>query len=152
MAGVTFGTENSAGFGEAVFACGGLWAALLPELLNLDEILENQEFRRCGVGMGDVDCFSSVLVLREFDLRGVAGASLSDCPPLTVEGVGGWFAAGVGVGESRPGLDNDLGRDAAFFVSLSGEQVLSAVHLRNVPPPILSSDVAGRFGWYSGYG
>jgi hypothetical protein len=34
-------------------------------------MLENQEFRRCGVEMGDVGGFSSELNLAEFDRVGV---------------------------------------------------------------------------------
>ena len=49
MTGLARGTDSSAGFGEAVLACGGLCVAALPDE-NLDEMLENQEPLRCGAG------------------------------------------------------------------------------------------------------
>ena len=42
MTGLALGTDSSAGLGEVVLACGGLWVARLPDE-NLDEMLENQE-------------------------------------------------------------------------------------------------------------
>lgn len=42
LAGLALGTDSSAGLGEVVLACGGLWVARLPDE-NLDEMLENQE-------------------------------------------------------------------------------------------------------------
>jgi hypothetical protein len=73
LAGVILGTENSAGAGEAAVACGGLWCAALAPELNLDEMLENQELRRCGVGVEGGVLFSSELVLVEFDRASVTG-------------------------------------------------------------------------------
>ncbi len=91
------GTENSAGFGEAAVACGGLWAALPPEL-NLDEMLENQELRRCGVGVEGGVLFSSELVPAEFDRASADGL------PLIAGDEGGLGAgAGIGIGAEAGG-------------------------------------------------
>lgn len=61
MAGFAFGIENSAGFGERLFAWGGLWTRSLDE--NLDEMLENQEPLRCGGAPAGEGGFSSELDL-----------------------------------------------------------------------------------------
>jgi hypothetical protein len=49
LTGLALGTDSSAGLGEVVLACGGLWVARLPDE-NLDEMLENQEPLRCVRG------------------------------------------------------------------------------------------------------
>jgi len=121
------GTENSAGLGEAAVACGGLcWAALPPEV-NLDEMLVNQELRRCGVGVEGGVPFSSELVLAEFDRVSVACFPCSVWLPLVAGDEGGLGAgagvgteAGAGEGESRPPeLDSDRVREIAFLATLS---------------------------------
>jgi hypothetical protein len=96
---MTLGTENSAGFGEAVFACGGLWWATPPPDVNLDEMLENQELRRCGLGVADGGLFSSELDLAELARTRVGGLLSSVWLPLTAGDEGG-LGAGLGAGES----------------------------------------------------
>ena len=122
------GTENSAGLGETAVACGGLWWAVPPPEVNLDEMLVNQELRRCGVGVEGGVPFSSGLALAEFDRVNVVCFPCSVWLPLGAgdEGVLGTGAgvgteAGAGEGESRPPeLDSDLVLDIAFLATLSG--------------------------------
>ena len=60
------GTESSAGFGDAVLACGGTWTAPAPEDENLDEIFENHEpLLDDGDEPGEPGLFSSLELLLE---------------------------------------------------------------------------------------
>lgn len=113
------GMENSAGLGDAVVACGGLWWAVPPPEVNLDEMLENQELRRCGEGVAG-GFFSSEFVLAEFDLPSAVCFPGSVWLPLIAGDVGG-FGAGLGAGESLPEFESDLGRAVAFLATLSGK-------------------------------
>ncbi len=104
MAGTILGTENSAGFGVAAVACGGLWWATPPPEVNLDEMLENQELRRWGDGVPGGCFLSSLLaILAELDraivgcFPGSVGAWLPLVVGVAVDGLG--VGAGVGVGD-----------------------------------------------------
>jgi len=112
------GTENSAGFGEAVFACGGLWCAVPPPDENLDEMLENQEFRRWGEGVEGGARFSSEVVRAEFDRASVICFAGSVWLSST-GGEGDGWGGGLGAGESWSELESDLGRAVAFLATLS---------------------------------
>lgn len=107
------GTESSAGFGDAVFAWGGLWLAVLPDE-NLDEILENQEPLLCGA---EGVRFSSELVL---DKGGRGAAALSDTSVWLLL-VAAWGIGEVGGGEamadveSRAVWESDLLRTAVLM-------------------------------------
>ena len=106
MAGFAFGIDSSAGFGEVLFACGGLWTRSLDE--NLEDILENQEPLLCGEVPGGGDRFSSELVLEKDGRAGVAcfdgicfvGVGESIAVSFVVA-VGGKESADIGLAESR---------------------------------------------------
>ena len=96
------GTENSAGLGVAAVACGGLWWATPPPEVNLDEMLENHEFRRWGEGVPGGCFLSSVLaILAELD-RAIVGCfpgSVGAGLPLVVGVVEEGLGVGAGVGD-----------------------------------------------------
>lgn len=106
MAGFAFGIDSSAGFGEVLFACGGLWTRSLDE--NFEDMLENQEPLLCGEVPGGGDRFSSELALVKDGRAGVVCFVGSDFVGVGasivvsfVVAVGGKESPEMGPAESR---------------------------------------------------